>query len=82
MLWEFRETPDGRWYWRCHEQDGLYTNAIRTFDTRSDCVADAFDHGYLSLHAPSKSTHLADGLAAHPAEPSVNANPASAALQR
>lgn len=54
MLWEFRETPDGRWYWRRHEDNGEYINAIRTFDSQTACIADAFDHGYLCINAPSK----------------------------
>lgn len=54
MLWEFRETPDGRWYWRCHETNGGYINAIRTFDSQTECIADAFDHGYLCVNTPSK----------------------------
>jgi hypothetical protein len=46
--WEFGQTADQRWYWRRLHADGTFLESPRTFESRLDCVANAFDHGYCS----------------------------------
>ena len=46
--WEFALRTDQRWYWRRVNVDGTCRDSAHAFERRLDCVADAFDHGYLS----------------------------------
>jgi hypothetical protein len=46
--WQFGQMLDQRWYWRELHDDGTFMESSRAFDSRLDCVADAFDHGYCS----------------------------------
>jgi hypothetical protein len=59
--WEFGLGLDQRWYWRRLAPDGTYVECDRTFDSRLQCVADAFEHGYLSPQT-SQSIFLNDHL--------------------
>ena len=61
--WEFGLGLDHRWYWRRLAPDGTYVECDRRFDSRLQCVADAFEHGYLSPQT-SQSIVLNDHLPA------------------
>jgi hypothetical protein len=59
--WEFGMGLDHRWYWRRLAPDGTYLECDRTFDSRLQCIADAFEHGYLSPQT-SQSVFLHEHL--------------------
>jgi hypothetical protein len=46
--WQFGQTLSQQWYWRRLYDDGTSLDSRRTFGSRVECVADAFDHGYCS----------------------------------
>jgi hypothetical protein len=46
--WQFGQMWDQRWYWRRLHDDGSFLESTRAFDSKIECVADAFDHGYCS----------------------------------
>jgi hypothetical protein len=46
--WEFGQNRDQRWFWRRMHDVGTFLQSADTFDTRMQCIANAFDHGYLS----------------------------------
>jgi hypothetical protein len=45
--WEFLQDEQARWYWRCISE-GTSTQSDQRFASRTDCIADAMRHGYLS----------------------------------
>jgi hypothetical protein len=45
--WEFLQDEQAKWYWRCIS-DGSSTESNPRFASRTDCIADAMRHGYLS----------------------------------
>jgi hypothetical protein len=46
--WQFGQTTDRRWFWRKLCDDSTHVDSARTFSSRLECVADAFEHGYLA----------------------------------
>jgi hypothetical protein len=45
--WQFIESPNGAWYWLCSDVISHHTKtSAATFETRSECVADAAGSGY------------------------------------
>jgi len=44
--WEFYPKPNGRWYWSHADDDGMKVESTDGFDSHSDCLADAREHGY------------------------------------
>jgi hypothetical protein len=46
--WFFFQNKAGRWCWKHTAVDGV-THKGRSFTSRTDCVADAMRHAYLSL---------------------------------
>jgi hypothetical protein len=46
--WQFGQNTDRRWYWRRLNDDSNYVESSRTFRSRLDCIADAYENGYLS----------------------------------
>jgi hypothetical protein len=46
--WQFGQKPDRRWYWRRLNDDAPYLDSSRTFVSRLECIADAYEHGYLA----------------------------------
>jgi len=53
--WQFGQTMDQRWYWRRFNDDGTQTESSRMFANRVDCIADAFEHGYMSSQRAQSS---------------------------
>jgi hypothetical protein len=45
--WEFLQDEQGKWYWRCISEPISAESDLR-FESRTDCIADAMRHGYLS----------------------------------
>ena len=70
QTWEFSQTWDQCWYWRRLRNDGTFEQSPRPFDSRLECVADAFEHGYCSPSAEQSIflsrdlTLLPDGVGA------------------
>ncbi|MGZ5094108.1 MAG: hypothetical protein ACXWIP_23085 [Burkholderiales bacterium] len=46
--WQFGQKTDQRWYWRRLNDDSTHLDSSGTFASRLECVADAFEHGYLA----------------------------------
>ena len=53
--WQFGQTMDQRWYWRRFNDDGTQTESARMFGSRVHCIADAFEHGYMSSQRAQSS---------------------------
>jgi hypothetical protein len=57
--WQFVESPAGGWYWLCSDVLSRKTRtSAATFETRSECIADAMSYGYQkvaggAIRAPS-----------------------------
>ena len=62
--WQFGQTLDARWYWRKLREDGTFLQSTCNFDTRMQCVADAFANGYLSPSS-AQSIFFASDLPEH-----------------
>jgi hypothetical protein len=62
--WQFGQTLDSRWYWRKLCEDRTFVQSACNFDTRMQCVADAFANGYLSPPA-GQSIFLPSDLPEH-----------------
>jgi hypothetical protein len=46
--WEFlQDRSRGGWYWRCLKRGSQSDCSSRVFTSRTDCIADAMEHGYL-----------------------------------
>ena len=45
--WEFLQDAARHWYWRFLKRDSQKERSARAFTSRTDCIADAMDHGYL-----------------------------------
>ena len=45
--WEFLQDGSRRWYWRCLKRGSQSACAAHAFASRTDCIADAMEHGYL-----------------------------------
>jgi hypothetical protein len=45
--WEFLQDGSRRWYWRCLHRGSQCDRAEHSFTSRTDCIADAMEHGYL-----------------------------------
>ena len=46
--WQFIQSPNGEWYWLCSEVLSHRTRtSTATFQTESQCIADARSNGYL-----------------------------------
>ena len=44
--WRFLQNPSGYWLWQHRDDSGVQSVSVRYFDTRTDCIADAFNHGF------------------------------------
>jgi len=44
--WRFLQSPSGYWLWQHTDGTGVQCVSERYFDTRTDCIADAFNHGF------------------------------------
>ena len=44
--WRFLQNPSGYWLWQHRDDSGGQSVSERYFDTRTDCIADAFNHGF------------------------------------
>ena len=44
--WRFLQNPSGYWLWQHRDDSGVQSVSKRYFDTRTDCIADAFNHGF------------------------------------
>jgi hypothetical protein len=44
--WRFLRSPTGYWLWQQTDAAGAHRVSERYFDNRSDCVADACNHGF------------------------------------
>jgi hypothetical protein len=60
--WQFGQNSNQRWYWRRLNDASTHLDSSRTFGSRLDCVADAFEHGYLGAQT-SQSIFLDSGVA-------------------
>jgi hypothetical protein len=49
--WQFGQTLNLQWYWRRLHDDGTSLDSSRTFGSRVECIADAFENGYCSSPA-------------------------------
>ena len=45
--WEFVQDGSRGWYWRCLKRGSQRARSAREFASRTDCIADAMEHGYL-----------------------------------
>jgi hypothetical protein len=45
--WEFLQDSSRRWYWRCLKRGAQSARSADAFTSRTDCIADAMEHGYL-----------------------------------
>jgi hypothetical protein len=45
--WDFFLDNRGHWHWSCHRSDGTHAESKESFQSRTDCIADAMRHGYL-----------------------------------
>jgi hypothetical protein len=45
--WEFAQDASRRWYWRCLHRGSQSARSEQAFTSRTDCIADAMEHGYL-----------------------------------
>jgi hypothetical protein len=46
--WQFGQKTDQRWYWRRLNDDSTHLDSSGAFASRLECLADAFEHGYLA----------------------------------
>ena len=44
--WRFLQGAPGYWLWQHTDTSGTRRVSERYFDTRTDCIADAFNHGF------------------------------------
>jgi hypothetical protein len=44
--WRFLQSPSGYWLWQHTDDTGAQSVSERYFDIRTDCIADAFNHGF------------------------------------
>ena len=44
--WRFVQSSLGYWLWQRADATGVQIVSQRSFDTRTDCIADAFNHGF------------------------------------
>jgi hypothetical protein len=54
--WQFFQNEAGLWCWKHMASGGTLTQSERCFESRTDCIANAMRHGYLSrasLHPTS-----------------------------
>ena len=45
--WDFLADREGRWRWHFERDDLTRGESRETFQSRTDCIADAMRHGYL-----------------------------------
>jgi hypothetical protein len=58
--WHFFQNGAGQWCWRHLCRGEVLRESERAFASRTDCIADAMHHGYLSrtgLHAATLPEH-------------------------
>jgi hypothetical protein len=46
--WQFYQNEAGLWCWKHTASSGISTEGERCFESRTDCIANAMRHGYLS----------------------------------
>ena len=52
--WQFIQSPAGGWYWLCSDVLSRKTRtSAATFQTRTECIADAMGYGYRKVAAPN-----------------------------
>jgi hypothetical protein len=44
--WRFLQSPSGYWLWQHTDGTGVQRVSERYFDSRTDCIADAFNNGF------------------------------------
>jgi hypothetical protein len=44
--WRFVQSASGYWLWQHTDSAGAKCASTRCFDTRTECIADAFNHGF------------------------------------
>jgi hypothetical protein len=44
--WRFVQSSLGSWLWQRADATGVQIVSQRSFDARTDCIADAFNHGF------------------------------------
>jgi hypothetical protein len=49
--WEFLQDSTREWYWRCLHRGSQSGRSAHSFTSRTDCIADAMEHGYLQSTA-------------------------------
>ena len=55
--WQFIESPGGGWYWLCSDVLSRKTRtSAATFQTRTECIADAMTSGYQKVAAMAGQT--------------------------
>jgi hypothetical protein len=48
--WQFFQNDVGLWCWKHVDPEGVLSENEKCFASRTDCIADAMKHGYLSEH--------------------------------
>lgn len=60
--WDFFLDKEDRWHWSCRRADDSRAESKDSFESRTDCIADAMRHGYLTAEpgrpAEAKATEL------------------------
>jgi hypothetical protein len=46
--WQFYQNDAGLWCWRHTAQTGISEESKQCFESRTDCIANAMNHGYLA----------------------------------
>ncbi|MEA3157467.1 MAG: hypothetical protein QOK44_5056 [Betaproteobacteria bacterium] len=46
--WDFFADKEGNWHWRSYRPAGAQAESRDSFESRTDCIADAMRHGYLA----------------------------------
>lgn len=46
--WQFYQNEKSEWCWKHVAATGVHTRGAASFSSRTDCIADAMRHGYLS----------------------------------